>query len=185
MISWNSLSSPGTRWGQKKHWVRCLKPLSPKPHSARFRLSIPPYTQNTVLRQRVVCNIWMASACASNCENHPLTNYPLDNAWFIKKNWNQTPLLVAPIELHTRSGMRSTGKKKSYTSTMSPEKIWKKSPERMILHIFQEVLWAAADFFPKVMPVSVFRRVSRFKVPLAPKSLFTHTFCFGQELRNK
>ena len=30
--------APGTQWTPKTHWARCLKPYSPKPYSARFRL---------------------------------------------------------------------------------------------------------------------------------------------------
>ena len=41
----NSLSSvPGTQWAQKTHWVRCLKPYSPKPYSARLRVLGAPHS---------------------------------------------------------------------------------------------------------------------------------------------
>ena len=44
----------GTHWalspelggeGQKAHWARCVKPYSPEPYSARFRLTVAPRTQ--------------------------------------------------------------------------------------------------------------------------------------------
>ena len=93
LIGWEELTefrSPELSEPQKKNWVRCLKPFSPKPYSARFRRLVWPPLQIVALNLLFGANFgrW---AIFEKCR------WPIPRN---RVNRSCTRLRVPPVALH-------------------------------------------------------------------------------------